>query len=204
MIEETEQMRDARHQLEELTASDPAVVANMMRHLAALSLVLTGRRGNEARDAEPRVMAGFRLMGGSHHMCAAVTARTGIDQVYMAFDVDDAAGPPIGIGLFRNEGDQTAIYGNCRLWSPVGDGRAVLVPDDTGEHGHFVFQPGAAMRHEPGLPARDLEPGLRRAAARRVRLLNSEELRSGPRGGAITRFSNVGQQLIAETTPLAA
>ncbi|WCT72628.1 hypothetical protein PQ455_13425 [Sphingomonas naphthae] len=195
-------MRDARRQLEELTISDPAAVANMMRHLAAVSFVLTGRRVIETREDEPRLTAGFRLMGGAHHLCGAVTSRTGIDQVYVAFDVDDAVGPPIGLGLFRKEKHETLVYGDCRLWSPADGGRAILVPDPTGDHGHFAFQPGSRLKHLPGLPAGNLEPGLRRAAARRVRLLNSGELRNASEGCAVTRFSNVGRKIFVEVTPL--
>ena len=48
MMNKFEEIRQARHDLEMLSASDPAVSANMLRCVAAYSLMITGRLFDEA------------------------------------------------------------------------------------------------------------------------------------------------------------
>lgn len=98
MMKETEEMRQARHDLQLLTASDPAAAGNMMRHVVALSIMLSGRRARERRDQEPQIGAGFTLTHGDDELCAAATRRSGTDYIYIAFD---AAAPPLATGVFR-------------------------------------------------------------------------------------------------------
>ena len=145
MMNETDEMRDARHALERLSASDPAAQANMLRYVAAVRIMLTGRRRGDV-DAPPLIGAGFRLMGGAVEIPAAHTREDGADRIYIAFDVDDAAGPAIGLGLFRKDDDLVSCYGLCRLWSPANDGRAIIIPADDGSLGSFSFKSGDRLQ----------------------------------------------------------
>lgn len=205
MMNETEEMRQARHDLQLLTASDPAAAGNMMRHVVALSIMLSGRRGRERRDREPQMGSGFLLTLGAHKLCAAAARRSGTDYIYIAFDVDDAAAPPLATGVFRQQGDDMVVYGNCVLWSPANDGRALLIPRGDGSYiGYFAFRPGQPLRLvEAPLPG-DLAAGIRRAEARMRGLLGSDALREVHREGFMHRIHNQGQEIYAETTALAA
>jgi hypothetical protein len=205
MMNETEEMRQARHALQDLSASDPAVSANMMRYVAAYAIMVTGRRGQERRKDEPQIGSGFVLTHGNEQLCAAAVRRSGTDYLYIAFDVDDAAAPPVAAGVFRQEGEDMVAYGNCRLWSPANDGRALLVPiGDGGYAGHFAFRPGQPLKFvEAPLPG-DYEAGVRRADARMRRLLSSAALSNVHREGYMHVIHNQGQDLYGETTRLAA
>lgn len=205
MINETNKMREARHELQTLSASDPLAQANLLRHVAACTQFLTGRPGVEALPGEPLVGAGFRLVDGEEKLLAALTRRDGLERIYLAFDIDDAQGPPIGTGLFRKEGGHVVCYGLCKLWSPVGDGRALLVPTRDGEHaGYFAFRRGQPFRRVEGPVHGDFSAGLRRAQARLARLLTAAEADGVPRPGFATVVSNVGQELFTRPLPLAA
>lgn len=204
-MNETEEMRQARHELKLLSASDPAAGANMMRHVAAFSLMLTGRRGNRRRDGEPQMGAGFVLTHGDQNLCAAAARRSGTDYIYIAFDVDDAQSGPVAAGIFREQDGQMWCYGNCVLWSPANDGRAILVPRGQGEYpGYFAFRPGGRLKLVPARVPGDFDAGVRRADARLRRLLGSDELRNVHREGYMHCISNIGQEIYAEVTPLAA
>ena len=205
MMNETDEMRQARQNLQLLSASDPAATSNMMRYVAATSLMLTGRLGRDRSDSEPQVVAGFRLTHGDHKLCAAATRRGGVDVVYLAFDVDDASAPPLAIGAFRNQDGEVALYGACRLWSPATDGRAVLVPNGDGDYlGYLAFRPGRQLvRVDAPLPG-DEDGGYRRAASRMKRLLDSHEVRAVRGGGYMHLLQNQGQEVFAETSKLAA
>lgn len=204
-MNETEEMRDARHDLQLLTATDPAASANMLRHVAACSLMLTGRRGRERQCAEPQVVAGFVLTHGSHQLPAAATRRSGVETVYLAFDVDDAAGPPVATGVFSRKGADAIVYGNCRLWSPANDGRALLVPMGDGEYlGYLAFRPGRPFSLVASPVPGDPEAGYRRAATRMQRLLASDALRDIHREGFMHLIRNEGQELFGEVRRAAA
>ncbi len=205
MINATKEMREARHGLQTLSASDPLAQTNILRHVAAFTKLLTGRPGIDASPSEPLVGAGFRLVDGEERLLAALTRRDGVERVYIAFDIDDAQGPPIGTGLFRKEGDHVVCYGLCKLWSPVGDGRALLVPTKGGEHaGYFAFRRGQPFRRVEGPVHGDFVTGLRRAQARFARLLTTGEADDVPRRGFASAVSNVGQELFTRPLPLAA
>lgn len=205
MMNETEEMRRARHALQELSASDPAASANMLRHVAAYALIITGRRGRDRRGNEPQIGAGFVLTHGDQNLCAAATRRSGTDYLYIAFDVDDAAAPPVAAGVFRQQGDHMVAYGNCRLWSPANDGRALLVPVGRGDYvGYFAFRPGQPFKLvEAPLPG-DFDAGVRRAEARMQRLLNSNALQDVHRYGYMHIIRNEGQEIFADTRRVAA
>ena len=119
MMNKFEEIRQARHDLEMLSASHPAVSANMLRYVAAYSLMITGRRGRERRKGEPQIGAGFLLTDGNEKLIAAAARRSGTDYIYIAFDVDDGAGPALAAGVFRQQGDDMFVCGHCRLWSPT-------------------------------------------------------------------------------------
>jgi hypothetical protein len=205
MINETEAMKQARRNLQDLTASDPAVRANMLRHVAALSLMIAGRRARNSLPGEPHVISTFQFAPGERDMCMAVTSRTGLDQVVLAFDIDDAAGPPVGLGVIRIEGEEIVCYGACRLWAPAGDGRALIVPAGDQDHGHFAFQRGGALRHVRDARPRDLEPGFRRGTARLTRLANSDGLREVAQEGFMHVLNSHGPgRLTSRTMPMAA
>lgn len=205
MMIETEEMRHARHDLQELSASDPAASANMLRHLAAYSIMLTGRRGRDRRENEPQMGSGFLLTHGNDKLCAAAARRSGTDYIYIAFDVDDAASSPVAAGVFRQQGEHMVVYGNCRLWSPANDGRALLVPRGDDDYvGYFAFRPGQPLKLVAAPLPGDFEAGARRADARLARLLASEALRDVHREGYMHRIHNQGQDIFAETTKLAA
>lgn len=203
MMNETKEMRQARHALQDLSASDPAASANMLRHAAAFTLMMTGRRGRDWREGEPQIGAGFVLTHGDECICVETARRSRTDYVYIAFDVDDAAGPPIASGVFSPRGEDVAVFGNCRLWSPANDGRALLVPQGDGCLGYFAFRPGRPLKFvDRPLPG-DFEAGARRADARLRRLLASEDLRNLD-GGLMFVLRSEGGQIVAEATPVAA
>jgi hypothetical protein len=203
MMNETEEMRQARHALQDLSASDPAASANMLRHVAAFSLMLTGRRGRDRRAGEPQIGAGFVLTHGDECITAATTRCSRTDYVYIAFDVDDAAGPPVATGVFSPRGEDVVVFGHCRLWSPANDGRALLVPQGDGCRGYFAFRPGRSLKFVEGPLPGDFEAGARRADARLRRLLASEDLRNLD-GGHIFVLRSEGGQIVAESKPIAA
>jgi hypothetical protein len=200
----TNEMQQARWDLQILSASDPAASANMMRHVCALGMMLTGGKGRPRLETEPAIQAGFQLAPGEQMLQMAVTSRTGVEQIYLAFDIDDAAGPPVGLGIIRSEGEQVVTYGKCQLWSPSNVGRAVIVPGLSGEHGHFTFRRGAPLRHVRGLPPGDLRAGCLRGLARMKRLLESPELRDVHRDGVVCVIHNESRELFADTMPVAA
>jgi hypothetical protein len=204
MMNETEEMRQARHALQELSASDPAASSNMLRYVAAFSIMVTGRRGRDRRGAEPQIGAGFVLTRGDQNLCAAATRRSGTDYLYIAFDVDDAAGPPVAAGVFSRRGDDMVAFGNCRLWSPANDGRALLVPQGCDGYGGFIaFRPGLPFRFvEAPLPG-DFEAGVRRAETRLRRLLASDDLRDLG-GGYMHVIRNEGDHIYAQSSRIAA
>lgn len=203
--EETDEMRQARHDLQMLSATDPAASGNMLRHVAAYSLMVTGRRGRERSDAEPQIVAGFVLTHGEHQLPAAAVRRSGIETIYLAFDVDDAAGAPVAAGVFRKQDADVVVFGNCRLWSPANDGRAVIVPCGPGDYaGHLAFRPGRSLKLVEAPVPGELEAGFRRAATRMQRLLESNALADVHREGYLHCIYNQGQELYGEVMRAAA
>lgn len=205
MMNETEEMRQARFDLQMLSASDPAVSSNMLRHVAATSIMLTGRRGRDRRENEPQFGSGFVLTHGDHHLFAAAARKSLVDQIYIAFDVDDGIAPPVAMGVFRPLDGNVFLYGNCRLWSPANDGRAILVPMGSGDYeGYLAFRQGCPLRLIEAAVPGDLEAGFRRARARMGRLLASDALRDVHHEGFMHRIHNKGEDLFADTTRAAA
>lgn len=203
MINEAKEMRKARHELQTLSASDPLARANILRHVAACTHLLTGRPGIDALPPEPLVGAGFRLVDGEEKLLGNLTRHDGVERIYIAFDIDDAQGQPIGISLFRKESEHVFCYRSCEMWSPLGDGRALLVPTGDGEPaGYFAFRRCQPFRWVSGSVPGDFVAGLRRTESRIARLLKSAKSGSAPQRGFATVISNVGQTVFLQ--PLAA
>lgn len=202
MVHMTEEQRAAIIGLQELSASDPAVRANMLRHLGALTELVTGQQRGFEEPAEPMFIAGFQLMPGQQQACMMLTARTGVEQVYLAFDVGDAAGPPKGLGIVRVDGDRVVMDLICRIWSPPSGARAVIVPTGEGTSGHFEFRRGQRLQFVERRPRGDLAAGFRRAEDRQRRLV--EERALCPIEGELTRYLAEGRGMIAISQPIAA
>ena len=200
----TEDMRDAAWELKLLTASDPAATSNMMRHVAALALMVAGRRQPDQSVGEPEIAACFLLDHADRNFFIGITAETGIDQILVGFDVDDAAGEAQGFGVVHAVAHKGASFSDCRLWAPANGGRAVLVPQGVGSVGYFAFRKGGSLRHVGSRPAADLEPGFRRAAARYARLAASPELHGVGREGYLHVISNDNGMLRNQPKRLAA
>ena len=58
-MKQTKEQRDAWHQLQEMAVDDPAAVSAMARYLAALGLMLEGRRPRDMTGPEPNLQSGF-------------------------------------------------------------------------------------------------------------------------------------------------
>lgn len=202
MINETIEMRAARHELQTLSASDPIAQANMLRHVAACTLLLTGRAAVKALPRDPLFSAGFRLVNGEERLWGAMTRTDAIDRIYIAFDIDDPQGPPVGLGIFRKEGEHAVCHGFCKIWSPAEEGRSLLVPLANGKHsGYFAYRPGQPFRWTQGHVPGDLVAGVRRAHTRTESLLKAFKADPQPRRGFALVASNVGQTLIVRPLP---
>lgn len=199
MINETEEMKQARRDLQLLSASDPAASRNMLRYAAALAMIVSGRQRRGRQHGEPHVGSGFQLTPGEQTMMMALTLRTDEEQLYLAFDIDDAAGLPTGLGFIRNEGEAVVCY-NCSLWASTSDGRAVIVPRDEAFEGYLVFQPDGPLRHVRSPLPGDRQAGFRRASARLVRLVNSKALQDIRGDGYMHVFQTEGAGVISTRT----
>lgn len=190
-MKEEERVEDPEFELELLSATDPSSQTNMMSHTFALRLMLTGR----LRDEEvPGVMFGacFGINDDQEAFYLALTQADGADRIMIVFDVDDPCGPPIGYGLFRNEGSTAALYGRCSPWTATDGTRTLLVAgNDATDIATYSYQPGGNLQRKPGIPSRNPLDGYRRARARLARLTASPRVREavGPvylavRGGS--------------------
>ena len=142
-----------RHRLHSLTASDPAALANMTRHTLALQILATGSRDDGGDKHAPCFISSFEMTRGECNLIMAATHRLGVAQIVQCFDVDDAAGAPRGLGVFRAEGENIVVYPRCLPWAPA----------DGGPRGHR-----AARSRRSGLPlrrTRGASPGPRRRMA---------------------------------------
>lgn len=205
MVHMTEEKRAATIKLQELSASDPAARTNMLRHLGALTELVTGRQRYTEGDgdlSEPMFMAGFQLTPGQQQACMMLTARTGVEQVYLAFDADDAAGPPRGLGVVRVDGDRVVMDLFCRIWSPPGGRRAVIVPTGEGTRGHYAFRRGKRLQFKDPRPRGDLAAGFRRAEDLQRELVKARML--CPIEGELTRYLAEGRGIVSISQPIAA
>lgn len=202
MVHMTEEMRAATIGLQELSASDPAVRANMLRHLGALTELVTGRQRDSEQPGEPMFLAGFQLTAGQQQACMTLTVRTGVEQVYLAFDADDAAGTPRGLGVVRVDGDRVVMHLVCRIWSSPTGGRAVIVPTGEGALGHFTFRRGARLKFIDRRPRGDLAAGFRRAEDLQRELVRARQL--CPIEGELTRYLAEGRGIISISERIAA
>ena len=175
-MDHTDETLDPRFRLQLLTASDRAARANMMRYSAAFRILLTGQK-DDAEDLKVAIGMGFGMSDATDLTYQMLTRLDGLDRLYIRFDVDDACGPPDGLGLIRLEGGEPILYGQCRMWSPPGTGRPVIIFCHEGRCGHFAYRPGKTLSCVDRLPASDLMPGFRRADARLAKLVRSDRLR---------------------------
>ncbi|WP_242147019.1 hypothetical protein [Sphingomonas sp. BAUL-RG-20F-R05-02] len=203
MTEETESMRDARHELEMLSASDPIAQANMLRHVVAFRMLLTGHRYDQNCD-DLLIAAGFILKHRPENLLGAACRMDARERIHIGFDVDDAAAPPLSLALFVPQWGQVTCYDSCRIWSPANDGRALIVPSNDPGFGHYAYRPGAKLRRLHGLPSGDLDAGFRRADARIARLLKSDELTRLRSNRFLHVLRSGDGELACHTTKLAA
>lgn len=176
----TDEASDPRFDLQRLTMSDTAARDNMLRYMAAFRIMLSGRQ-HDAEDLKVLIGAGFGITDGAEIRHQFLTAADDCDRLFIRFDVDAAAGPPDGLGLFGREGDAVPLYGQCRLWSPPGGGRPVIIFYHERRMGHFTYRPGQTLRRVDRLPTDNLVPGYLRADARLASLVASDRLREvGP------------------------
>lgn len=168
-------INDPHFRLQLLTVSDPKVRTNVMRYSKALRIALTGRK-DDSPDLKLLIGMGFGLTDEADIEYQALTRADGLDRLYLRFDVDDACGPPDGLGLIRLEGDRAVLYGQCRLWSPASVGKPVIIFAHEGRVGHFTYQPGKTLTRVDRLPASDPTPGFRRADNRLAKLVASKLL----------------------------
>lgn len=152
--------------------ADPVIVADMVRHLAAIETMICGRPGHLATGTEPLFVAGMKLTPGELNLLMCATGRDGRDLVYVHFDADQPD-EPRGIAVIRNTGDFIAVHPACRVWAPARDGRAVIVPIGEEAEGQFSFRTGRQLQHSANRPADALEGGFRRAQVRMRRLTAS-------------------------------
>ncbi|MBA2933079.1 hypothetical protein HZF05_03105 [Sphingomonas sp. CGMCC 1.13654] len=199
MMNETEEMKQARRELQLLSASDPAALRNMLRYAAALKMMVTGRLERGRRGGEPHIAAGFQLTAGEQQMMMALTLRTGEEQLYLTFDIDDAAGVPTGLGFIRKEGEAVACY-NCGLWAPTNDGRALIVPHDESFEGYLAFQPEGPLLHVRSPLPGDRQAGFRRASIRLPRIANSKAVQDIRANGHMHVFRSEDAGLISART----
>ena len=203
-MNETEKMRAARHELEFLSASDPAAYANMVRYVVAYSKLLTGAMPDQVGSKSPVVMAGFRLAGGDEALLAKAVRNERRDCIYIAFDVDDAQGAPAAMGIFRREGDQIICYGCCKVWSPV-QGHALLVPtvgDDA--VGYFAFRRSGPPRWVDGQVPGSFGAGLLRTQTRLQDLLDEARRAEVHLRGDATVYSSERGELVGRPLKRAA
>ncbi len=204
MMNETEKMRTARHELELLSASDPAAYANMVRYVVAYSKLLTGVMPDQVGLKAPVVMAGFRLVGGDEAVLARAVQMDGRDCIYIAFDVDEAQGAPAAMGIFRKDGDHTLCYGCCKVWSPV-QGHALLVPtahDDA--VGYFSFRRSGPPRWVDGQVPGSFGAGLRRTQTRIEHLLDEARRAEVQLRGYATVYKSEDGKLVSHPLKRAA
>ncbi|WP_129586392.1 hypothetical protein [Sphingomonas montana] len=200
MIKMTEEMQNAAYALKELSASDPAVLSNMIRHTAAYGRMLRGRGDNARRAGEPQILSGFALSEGEDRLFGKLVRHSATDLLYLEFDVDDAAAPALALHLFSKEADNVRHYANCRLWSPTNGGRALVVPVGAEHVFHFVFQSEEPLKPVIGSLPGNPEAGFRRADTRVARLLSSADLCDVHRTGFVSRLHNEGQDIFGRTT----
>ena len=173
MLHDKELARATRHRLQELSAFDPAAQTNMIRYVRALRLLVAGRSGRDALPGEPEFLATFQTTEEERMVLLAQVHRSGLDHVLLAFDIDDAAGPPVGLAVIRSDGERVFCWGNCQIWAPEGDGRAILVPVGENVHGRFAFQDGSPLLHSDDPLPGDFQTGARRGLDRLVETARS-------------------------------
>lgn len=179
--------------LEILTASDSKVRANMMRYAKALGPVLTGHE-----DYHPRqkilIAMGFGMSDETDEAYQEATRRDGCDRLYLRFGVNEALGPPDGMGVVRLKGDKTVLYGRCNLWMAQTGGHPIIFFVHEGRYGHFSYRPGTTLKRIDSLPADDHRPGFRRAQDHLTALVTSKPLKKVSKPNIAMRMAEPKEQ----------
>ena len=168
---------DPDYRLELLSASDPAARASMMRHTVALRSMMTGRLHD--RDVA-HVLFGANFgstLEGVEHL-KALTGADGRDRIMIGFDVDDPLGAPANFGFSHLRDGVPTFYDQCAPWMPPTSNRVLLIGQNDREIMTFHYKPGHPLVREPGRPARDPWPGIRRAQARLAKLVTTPAVRN--------------------------
>lgn len=169
-------MKTARRELQKLKLSDPAARSNMLSHVTALTHLVAGWDPHDVVPGEPVFQSIVQQTAGERGLCTSAAAASRLDHVLLAFDVDDAAGSPLGVGLVRFKGDTIACYLRCGLWMPASSGRGLVVPMGTDRTGHFAFERGKPLRYVSRRVAGDPAAGYSRGPTRLKKLAHSLKL----------------------------
>lgn len=157
--------------------SDPQVLANISRYIAALRIVVTGHKDHHPR-LKILIGAGFCMSDETDDAWQKATRLDGCDRIYLRFDAEDPLGPPDGMGIVRRETVEAVLYGQCRLWLPEQSGHPAIVFGHEGLLGHFVYRPGQALARVDSAPAKATIAGFERADRRLAALVASKRLQN--------------------------
>lgn len=149
---------------------DITAVASMVdTHMHALADLL---EGTGSRRRTQVVYQGF--IGDEPELiklASQASAAAGLDAVIAVFDPEDMAGGPCRTGIAMGLHDCVRLQFG-QLWLAANGRRALLIPravDDRFGHYRFVREQGRFVRLA-GHPAKNLERGIERAAARLAEL----------------------------------
>jgi len=183
----------ARQERDEMLLSDPAVAINFVRHVAALVALLSGRTSCRTGSRGPAVVACLAQEWSEFKPQLGLFSLTGRDHVLLRFDREDPLGRPTAIDVVRHVGDQLETDTGCGLWSPVDDGRALVISRSDHAPRYFGFDPARPLVVHHGMPAIAIEPGCRRAGLRFEKLARSPKLLKQVEGSALrTTFTGMG------------
>ncbi len=170
---------DAAAQLRLLSMSDEKTRTNMMRHILATRMLLTGKH-RDCEVAKIALGACFGVTDAAEVQLTELTRQDGCDRVCIGFDVDDPQGPPSALGLCHRDGDAVLFFETCTFWSPPGGDRAGILVGGGGGWAswHLSYRPGRGLVRVERDPGESPEAGIRRASARYRKLATSAVVRT--------------------------
>lgn len=181
---------DSEFGFELLTISNPGVRASMTRYTKAFRIALTGHKDHHP-GLKIQIGMGFGMSDETDEAYQEATRQDGCDRLYLRFDVDNALGPPDGMGLVRIERGETVLIGRCSLWMPRATGKPVIAFEHEGQYGHFAYCPGDTLRRVNAVPALDLRPGINRAQLYLAALVASKRLERVEEPHITMRIANI-------------